>query len=92
MEIVVSHEGTDFDAFASMFAVTKLFPGTQIVLGGSVNRNVRHFLSLYGKFFQYLREKDIDWKQIKKCMWLIPHILSAWGRLENCGREEKLSF
>lgn len=66
MEIVVSHEGTDFDAFASMFAVTKLFPGTQIVLGGSVNRNVRHFLSLYGEFFQYLKGKDIDWKQIKK--------------------------
>ena len=25
MQIVVSHEGTDFDALASMFAVTKLF-------------------------------------------------------------------
>lgn len=66
MDIVVSHEGTDFDALASMFAVTRLFPGTQVILGGSVNRNVRHFLSLYGKFFHYLREKDIDWGQIKR--------------------------
>ena len=47
MQIVVSHEGTDFDALASMFAVTKLFPGTKMVIWGTANRNVRHFLSLW---------------------------------------------
>lgn len=64
MKIVVSHEGTDFDAFASMFAVTKIFPGTHIVLWGTVNHNVRHFLSLYGTFFPFLTERDVDWDAV----------------------------
>lgn len=64
MKIVVSHEGTDFDAFASMFAVTKIFPGTQVVLWGTVNHNVRHFLSLYGSFFPCLSERDVDWNAV----------------------------
>ena len=51
MNIAISHEGTDFDALASMFAVSKLYPGTRIIIGGSVNRNVRRFLTLYGTFF-----------------------------------------
>ena len=53
MNIVISHEGTDFDALASMFAVSKLYPGTRIIIVGSVNRNVRRFLTLYGTFFNY---------------------------------------
>lgn len=63
MQIVVSHEGTDFDALASMFAVTKLFPGTKMVIWGTANRNVRHFLSLYGNFFPILKEKEVDWEK-----------------------------
>jgi len=70
MDIVISHEGTDFDAMASMFAVSKLYPGTRIIIGGSVNRNVRGFLSLYGSFFDYSPEKEVDWKSVKK-IWIV---------------------
>jgi tRNA nucleotidyltransferase (CCA-adding enzyme) len=70
MNIVISHEGTDFDALASMFAVSKLYPGTRIIIGGSVNRNVRRFLTLYGTFFNYSIEKELDWKSVKK-IWIV---------------------
>ncbi|MEN3185567.1 MAG: CBS domain-containing protein [Atribacterota bacterium] len=92
MEIVVSHEGTDFDAFASMFAITKLFPGTQIVLGGSVNRNVRHFLSLYGKFFQYLKERDVDWKQIKKVYVVDTPYFERLGKIGELWQKRETEF
>ena len=49
MNIVISHEGTDFDALASMFAVSN-FIREPYIIGGSVNRNVRRFLTLYGTF------------------------------------------
>ncbi len=57
MQIVVSHEGTDFDALASMFAVTKLFPGTKMVIWGTANRNVRHFSLSMVIFFQFSKKK-----------------------------------
>ncbi|MGQ9746793.1 MAG: CBS domain-containing protein [Candidatus Caldatribacteriaceae bacterium] len=92
MDVVASHEGTDFDAFASMVAIAKLFPGTQILLGGSVNRNVRHFLSLYGKFFPYLREKDVDWKQIKKVYVVDTPYLERLGKLGELSQKEDVKL
>lgn len=95
MKIVVSHEGTDFDAFASMFAVTKLFPGTRIVLWGSVNPNVRHFLSLYGTFFPFLTEKEVDWSAVTT-VYVVDTVylerLSKAGHLIRAGRVEYLIF
>ncbi len=95
MKIVVSHEGTDFDAFASMFAVTKLFPGTQMVLWGSVNPNVRHFLSLYGTFFAFLTEKDVDWSTVTT-IYVVDTVylerLSKAGHLIKSGHVEYFIF
>lgn len=89
MKIVVSHEGTDFDAFASMFAVTKLFPGTRMVLWGAVNPNVRHFLSLYGTFFPFLTEKEVDWNAVAT-IYVVDTVylerLSKAGHLIRTGR------
>jgi len=82
MQIVVSHEGTDFDALASMFAVTKLFPGTRMVVWGTVNRNVRHFLSLYGNFFPVLKEKEVDWERVDK-IYVVD--TTYWERLSKAG-------
>ena len=45
-ELIATHSNTDFDAFAAMVAVHKLYPEAQISLGGAVNRNVREFQAL----------------------------------------------
>ncbi|MGQ9622629.1 MAG: CBS domain-containing protein [Candidatus Caldatribacteriaceae bacterium] len=95
MKIVVSHEGTDFDAFASMFAVTKIFPGTQVVLWGTVNHNVRHFLSLYGSFFPCLTERDVDWNAVTTIYVVDTSYLerlSKAGHLIKQGRVEYFIF
>ena len=51
MHIVTTHKGTDFDALASVVAVNLLYPGFVTVLPGSLNPNVRAFLSLHKDLF-----------------------------------------
>jgi len=47
MDIVAGHPNTDFDAFASMLACRLLYPGSLVVVTGSLNRNVREFARLH---------------------------------------------
>ena len=92
MNVVISHEGTDFDALASMFAVSKLYPGTRIIIGGSVNRNVRRFLTLYGTFFDYSIEKELDWKSVKKIWVVDTSSPSRSGKAEELIQTGEVSF
>ena len=47
MDVVTTHTNTDFDAFASMLAARRLYPGSVAALPGSLNRNVRDFYRLH---------------------------------------------
>jgi nanoRNase/pAp phosphatase (c-di-AMP/oligoRNAs hydrolase) len=45
VHIVTTHKGADFDALASLVAANLLYPGIVTVLPGSLNPNVRAFMS-----------------------------------------------
>ena len=45
-EVIASHGNTDFDAFATMLAARRLYPGA-VVAVGALNRNVRDFYRLH---------------------------------------------
>jgi len=47
MEVILTHENTDFDALASLLGAWKLYPDATPVLPRRLNRNLRHFLALY---------------------------------------------
>ncbi len=47
MDVIAGHTNTDFDAFASMLACRRLYPGATVALAGSLNRNVRDFYRLH---------------------------------------------
>ncbi|MBC7251312.1 MAG: CBS domain-containing protein [Anaerolineae bacterium] len=47
MEVILTHENTDFDGLASLLAAKKLYPEAVPVLPRRLNRNLRHFLTLY---------------------------------------------
>jgi tRNA nucleotidyltransferase (CCA-adding enzyme) len=47
MHVILTHENADFDAIASLLAAAKLDPDATPVLPRRVNRNVRHFVTLY---------------------------------------------
>jgi tRNA nucleotidyltransferase (CCA-adding enzyme) len=65
MDLVVSHDHSDFDALASQIAVTKLFPGAQIVITGSVGREVHPYLALHRDRFEFAAPDAVDWKAAK---------------------------
>jgi tRNA nucleotidyltransferase (CCA-adding enzyme) len=59
MEIVTSHENTDFDGLASMLGAVKLYPKAIPVLPQRLNRNLQDFLALYRDEFPFAQREDI---------------------------------
>lgn len=58
MELILTHSNTDFDALASLFAASRLFPDAWPVLPQRLNQNLREFLSLYGAVFPFVEEEE----------------------------------
>jgi tRNA nucleotidyltransferase (CCA-adding enzyme) len=59
MQIVTSHENTDFDGLASMLGAVKLYPGAIPVLPQRLNRNLQDFLALYWDELPFVRRDDL---------------------------------
>jgi len=55
-EVILTHEHTDFDALASLFGASLLFPAARPVLPHEINRNVSSFLALYKNHFPMQEE------------------------------------
>ncbi len=83
MHIVTTHKGTDFDALASLVAADLLYPGIVTVLPGSLNPNVRAFVSLHKDLFGFCRSVDIDPDKVDK---LTVVDINRWDRLDGLDR------
>jgi tRNA nucleotidyltransferase (CCA-adding enzyme) len=59
MQLILTHENTDFDGLASQLAAWKLYPQAQPVLPRRPNRNLRGFLTLYWDELPYVRHEDL---------------------------------
>lgn len=59
MEVILTHENADFDAIASLLAAHKLNPAATPVLPRKVNRNVRHFVTLYWEALPFAHPEDL---------------------------------
>ena len=66
MEIITTHTGTDFDALASSVAARKLYPEAKISLPGSVAKEVKQFICLYGKLLQDIPPEKVDLDKVKR--------------------------
>ncbi len=66
MEIIVSHAGADFDAYASMVAAQRLYPGAKLVTMGKPATTVREFLHLHQGHFPVLTAKQVDPAQVTR--------------------------
>jgi tRNA nucleotidyltransferase (CCA-adding enzyme) len=60
MQIVVTHDGADFDALASAVAAAKLYPGAQVALGTRLGRDVRDFVALHKDRLPLMAAEDMD--------------------------------
>ncbi|HBY98212.1 MAG TPA: polynucleotide adenylyltransferase [Chloroflexi bacterium] len=59
MNVILTHEHTDFDAVASLLGAHKLFPDYQPVLPRQLNRNVRDFLTLHWDALPFKRQDEL---------------------------------
>lgn len=65
MDVIVSHINADFDAFASMIAVKRLYPDAEIVFPGSQEKKLRDFIDAFQPV-SIKRLKDIDFSRVEK--------------------------
>jgi len=59
MQLILTHENTDFDALASQLAAWKLYHHAQPVLPRRINRNLRDFITLYADGLPFIRYEDL---------------------------------
>jgi tRNA nucleotidyltransferase (CCA-adding enzyme) len=58
-KLILTHDNADFDAISSMLAAYKLDPQAVPVLPARVNRNVEHFLNLYGSALPFVPRDEL---------------------------------
>ncbi len=66
MEIILTHDNTDFDAVAALLAVHKLKPGSLPILPDRVNKNVARFMALYQNGLPFVWQRDFRAKTAKQ--------------------------
>ena len=64
--VVATHTNTDFDAFASMLAARRLYPGAVACVGGSLNRNVREFYRLHADDLRVVEVSRLELDAIRR--------------------------
>lgn len=67
MDVVVTHDASDFDALASAVAAVKLYPEAHVVLG-SLGRGVREFLSLHKDRYPSVAARELDAKAVLRAV------------------------
>ncbi|MEZ4227896.1 MAG: CBS domain-containing protein [Polyangiaceae bacterium] len=72
MEVILTHELTDFDGFAAAVAAQKLYPGSEIVFGRRVSPALHDYLALHRDRFRTLRYSDIDQHSVRRLI-LVDH-------------------
>jgi nanoRNase/pAp phosphatase (c-di-AMP/oligoRNAs hydrolase) len=79
MRIVTTHKNCDFDALASVIAVTLLHPGTVAVIPRQATPNVKAFLSVHKDLWSIRAPADIDLDRVTH-LYVVD--VARWDRLD----------
>jgi tRNA nucleotidyltransferase (CCA-adding enzyme) len=80
--VVATHTNTDFDAFASMLAACRLYPGAIACVSGSLNRNVREFYRLHADDLHVVDVSRLELDAIRRLIVVETIHASRLGELE----------
>lgn len=86
--VITTHQNADFDALAAAVGAALLYPEGRIVFAGSLNPNVREFVSLHGENLPIMSLRLIDQKKIRRLVIVDtadPDRIGDLGQL--CGHE-----
>ncbi len=93
--IIATHANTDFDAFASMLAVRRLYPGSAACVSGSLNRNVRELCRLYAEELELVEASRLELDAVRRLIVVEAVNASRLGELESVALDpavEKVVF
>lgn len=65
MDLVLCHTTADFDTLAAAVGVTRLHPGSRIVLAGGAHPAVRDFLALHRDEYPLIERRSVNVHQIR---------------------------
>jgi tRNA nucleotidyltransferase (CCA-adding enzyme) len=94
-QVIATHTNTDFDAFASMLAARRLYPGAVICIGGSLNRNVREFYRLHADDLEIVEAARLELDAVRRLIVVETVHSGRLGELERVARDpavEKIVF
>lgn len=77
MQLILTHENSDFDAVASQLGAQKLFPKGIPLLSRRLNRNVQQFLNLYWDALPFVRPQDWKRRRVDHILLVDTHSLSS---------------
>jgi tRNA nucleotidyltransferase (CCA-adding enzyme) len=86
VDVIATHANTDFDAFASMLACRRLYPGAVVALAGSLNRNVREFYRLHADELELVEAGRLDADAVTRLIVVEATDPSRLGELEPVAR------
>lgn len=79
MEVIVSHNNTDFDGLAAMIAAKRLYPDAELVFPGKLCRNVQEFMALHKDTLDIRTAKDIPVERITRLILVDTRTKSRLG-------------
>jgi len=68
IQVILTHEHTDFDGLASLLAASKLFVDAIPVLPRQPNRNLQHFLTLYWDVLPFVPPDDLPRARVRQAI------------------------
>ncbi|MDD5015194.1 MAG: CBS domain-containing protein [Atribacterota bacterium] len=92
MEVIISHQSTDFDSLAAMVAAKKIYKDALLVFTGAVEKNVRKFISVYGDLIEITPIKKIKIVDITKLIIVDTRIKRRIGSFANVLKKRDLEI
>ena len=83
MQVILTHEHTDFDALASLLAASLLYPEALPVLPRRLNRNVSSFLALYHNQFPFITYRDLPRGSVERAILVDTRSVNFVRGMEN---------
>ncbi|MDR5638046.1 CBS domain-containing protein [Thermosynechococcus sp. PP42] len=76
MDVVLCHQIADFDTLGAAVGVTRLYPGTKIVLTGGTHPKVGEFLAYHRDEYPLIEARAVDPSQLRQ-IWVVD---TQWRR------------
>jgi tRNA nucleotidyltransferase (CCA-adding enzyme) len=88
--VIATHTSTDFDAFASLIAARRLYPGSLALMQPALARNVKAFARLYADELELVEVSAVERASIRRLVVVETVNAARLGELEAVARDPEV--